>query len=340
MSTKCRCHDDRDVAAERDHDQEDFNWTGFEGYQWTNEWFVDQRGPYLTTMIAETEQLDRPTADMIAFFEKRTKDHINRVIKYMKMLESFEGLRRDELVARGLQHDQDKYTDRDLVIPYIWVTEYHRVSNEDGSVPDDLQRQYELAGQATEQHVHQNLHHPEAHDDPTDMDLLDLVEMVADWSAMAEELSRGSCREWADENIGSKWRFSKDQVDIIYRAINWIENKGSTRTSSMRKPRNASNVLKYKGHLYRAAVEPTWIQRLKSGVDPETKTHHKHLLSDIKEMRVLLERFFQNHGSVVFDEEHMQLLSQLKQLLATYEYPINLVETKQSDDDFLLDLLE
>lgn len=171
----------------------------------------------------------KPTLAMIDFFKKRTVEHINRVRKYLALLSGFEGLDPEELKQRGLEHDKDKYSDPDLVVPYIWVTEYHRANNEEGSVPKELQEQYDLAREATGKHIKQNLHHPESHESEASMTNLDLAEMVADWSAMAEELGNESCRGWADENLDTKWNFNDEQKSYVYNLIDWLEAKTGVR---------------------------------------------------------------------------------------------------------------
>jgi len=174
---------------------------------------------------AKMSNFKKPNPEMVSFFKQRTQEHINRVSKYMKKLKGFPGLESSELAKRAREHDKDKYSDSELVLPYIWITEYYRVKNEEDSVPSDLQAQYDLASDASDKHVHRNLHHPEAHSSPTDMELIDLAEMVADWSAMAEELGEGSARKWAEKNVGSKWKFSPEQEETIYDLIDWISSK-------------------------------------------------------------------------------------------------------------------
>lgn len=168
-----------------------------------------------------------PTKEMLAFFKQRTQDHINRVVRCMHDLEGFKDLSTNELSERALIHDEDKYSDQDLILPYVWVTEYYRVKNEEGSVPDALQEQYEQANKATGKHVKTNKHHPEAHESLENMTDLDLAEMVCDWQAMADELGQDSAKGWADDNVGSKWEFSEDATQFIYDAITWLEGKNN-----------------------------------------------------------------------------------------------------------------
>lgn len=164
--------------------------------------------------------MDDPTPEMIESFEKRTSQHIDLVRKYMKLLAGFGNLDADELAERGEEHDADKW---EMQTPYCWVTEYYRFKNSGKDIPADVQKQYDLSREATGQHVKQNQHHPEAHDDIADMTDLDLAEMVADWSAMAEELDQGSARGWADKNVGKKWKFTDEQTETIYDMIDWLE---------------------------------------------------------------------------------------------------------------------
>lgn len=175
----------------------------------------------------KTTELKKPTRAMVDFFKQRTMEHINSVIKFMLQLDGFGEFSAEELRGRAKLHDQDKYTDPDMVLPYVWVTEYYRVLNLEGSVDDDLQRQYDLASEASGNHVEQNQHHPEAHGSTEDMTSLDLAEMVCDWAAMAEELDQGSPRGWADQNVGTKWEFSPDQTDFIYSCIDWLEGQAA-----------------------------------------------------------------------------------------------------------------
>lgn len=217
---------------------------------------------------------EKPTHEMVEFFKRRTEDHINRVIKYMSKLVDFDGLTAKELSERARAHDQDKYHDKEKLIPYIWVTEYHRQENENGEVDETTQQMYELAAESTGDHVSTNKHHPEAHDSPEDMTTLDLAEMVADWSDMAEELGEGSAQGWADENIGSQWNFSDEQVDTIYRMIDQMEqdkNCKDTKTASVRPADLVDAVSVFRGFLhddadgeklYRALM---WSDRRKAG---------------------------------------------------------------------------
>ncbi len=170
-------------------------------------------------MITE-EKEHVPTDAMIKFFEKRTKEHINRVGKYLKILYDKTDLG-SELLNRAKIHDASKYGPIER-IPYIWNTEHHRCRR------DDEQFEYppgmkERVNEATKHHITTNRHHPEFHDSPGDMTDIDVAEMVADWAAMAEELGEGSPRGWADKTIGKRWQFPEDKIKLIYDYIKLVE---------------------------------------------------------------------------------------------------------------------
>ena len=64
------------------------------------------------------------------------------------------------------------------------------------------------------------------------MTTLDIAEMVADWSAMAEELDQGSARGWADKHVGSKWKWDKPNTDLIYQFIDHLEKQNLNKVAA------------------------------------------------------------------------------------------------------------
>lgn len=179
-------------------------------------------------MISEHEdrwarqRIPPPTGEMIDFFEWRTKEHIDRVARYLKVLYDNTDLG-DELIERANAHDDSKYGPHER-LPYIWLTEFHRRKNlgEPFEYPPGVE---EKVRKASYHHITNNRHHPEFHQSPKDMTDIDVAEMVADWSAMADELGEGSPKGWADKNVGSRWEFTDDQVNLIYDLINVIDER-------------------------------------------------------------------------------------------------------------------
>lgn len=178
------------------------------------------------------------TEEMTNWYKKRTENHINLVRKYCKKIHEVYGDRFDEILERAKIHDQSKYEDPEI-IPYIFITWDYKCKDEnvEFNIPEDIQ---DKMNEATEHHVKSNSHHPEYHSyqeeiinredrdkppkeliDATSMPELDLVEMCADWSAMSEEKG-GTPMEWADKNVNVRWKFTEDQVDLIYEVLNNI----------------------------------------------------------------------------------------------------------------------
>jgi len=166
----------------------------------------------------------RPTEEMVEFYEKRTKEHIDRVAKSIHKLISLglPELNPEELKTRTINHDLTKYG-VDERVPYIWLTEFHRCKNE--SIPFEYPEGVEdVVRKATLHHIKNNRHHPELHNSPSDMTNDDLAEMVCDHHAMSQELGTDLI-EWEKGVINKKWKFSDDQTKLIWKLINLLEVK-------------------------------------------------------------------------------------------------------------------
>lgn len=160
--------------------------------------------------------INAPTSEMRDWFDKRTREHIKRVGENLKRIATWYDFDRVDIKYRITNHDSSKYSQSEK-IPYVFLSWSYKCKYEgkEYEYPENWKARID---KATERHVRVNTHHPEAHDDPSDMNSLDLAEMVADWAAMAQEL-KTSLKEWADNNIGQKWKFSEKQVKFIYELI-------------------------------------------------------------------------------------------------------------------------
>ncbi|WP_394838758.1 DUF5662 family protein [Pendulispora rubella] len=162
-----------------------------------------------------------PTEAMVARFEARTRMHIGLVAKNLLLLQGYMGLERSELEARARVHDQSKFDDSERT-GYIWLT-WRYDSKAVFEYPEGIQTTVE---QALRHHRMRNLHHPEAHATPDAMGILDLVEMVCDWTAIAQELhaGAGSARSWAEDNLG-KWPFSPGKRHFVLATIDELDRR-------------------------------------------------------------------------------------------------------------------
>jgi hypothetical protein len=165
-----------------------------------------------------------PTPEMLAFYERRTNEHIERVRRCLTLLAEVTDYG-EELIERARTHDASKF-DPDERIPYVWLTEYHRCrrNGESFAYPSGMA---ERVKRAIHHHVCSNRHHPEFHADPNDMTDVDLIEMVCDWTAMAQEFGEegGSARGWADKVIGERVLFNEERRRFIYQMIEALDRQ-------------------------------------------------------------------------------------------------------------------
>ena len=165
----------------------------------------------------------KPTTEMIAFYERRTHEHIERVRKCLRVMSTVTE-HADELLERARVHDASKFGPEEYM-PYVWLTEFHRCrrSEESFSYPDGVE---ENVRRAIDHHVTTNRHHPEFHADPNDMTDVDLIEMVSDWTAMSQEFDQdgGSARGWADKTIGKRLQLNEERSRFVYDMIDLLDS--------------------------------------------------------------------------------------------------------------------
>jgi hypothetical protein len=165
-----------------------------------------------------------PTPEMVAFCERRTREHIERVRRCLVLMAQVTEYG-EELLARADVHDASKFGPEQR-IAYVWLTEYHRCrrNGEPFEYPEGVA---DTVKRAIHHHVTTNRHHPEFHDDPNDMSGVDLIEMVCDWTAMAQEFGQdgGSARGWADKTIGKRVAFNEEKRRFIYRMIEALDQQ-------------------------------------------------------------------------------------------------------------------
>jgi hypothetical protein len=171
----------------------------------------------------QTDSIE-PAPEMVAFYEHRTKEHIERVRNCLALLAKVTNCR-DELLQRANVHDASKFGPEER-LPYIWLTEYHRCrrSGEPFEYPKGIAARVK---EAIHHHVTTNRHHPEFHADPNGMTEVDLIEMVCDWTAMAQEFGQdgGSARGWADRTVGTRVLFKSEKRRFIYGMIEELDRQ-------------------------------------------------------------------------------------------------------------------
>ncbi len=185
--------------------------------------------------LFENKNFYKPTNEMVKHFTRRTLEHISLVQKYIHKIMDLNDSRLDKTILKQeLTHDQSKFQEPELG-PYIYVNwSYHQKDlNKKFDSPVEIKNQMKAA---TFHHVKTNLHHAEAWDkdateesinpkdrdkvpdkmvDATSMPLTYVAVMVADWLAMSEE-KKNCPYEWTEKNINKRWKFTDEQVKLIY----------------------------------------------------------------------------------------------------------------------------
>lgn len=173
-------------------------------------------------MTEHNTNLVEPTPEMIAFADRRTKEHIGRVAANLSLLANVTNYG-NELARRAESHDASKFGPEER-IPYVWLTEFHRKRHrgEAFEYPPGIEEEVRCA---IDHHLKSNRHHPEFHADPNEMTEVDLIEMVCDWTAMSQEFKQnnGSARGWADKTIGVQVKFNATNTAFIYRMIDELD---------------------------------------------------------------------------------------------------------------------
>lgn len=165
-----------------------------------------------------------PTDEMVSFFEQRTWEHIARVRRCLELLGQVT-VHTDELRLRAEVHDLSKFEPPER-LGYIWITEYFRHIRSGGryAYPEGIEP---LADAAKHHHYHNNRHHIEFHASPADMTDVDLMELVCDWTAMAQEYgeANASAFGWARKVLTSRWQFPTEREVFIMETIRILDER-------------------------------------------------------------------------------------------------------------------
>lgn len=179
-------------------------------------------------------------------FLYRTRAHLYLVRKWSDIIA--DSFKNDERINEYLlnkerdEHDQTKFREPEYSA-YVEITwKYYCKRN---GLPFDTSPELDEAMHvATYHHVKHNKHHPEYWDDATTIDnaisrdnrdgvaprQIDATKMpltyiaakCADWCAMAEELGTNSPQDWAKKNVNVRWKFTDEQVQLIYDILNAV----------------------------------------------------------------------------------------------------------------------
>jgi phosphoribosyl-AMP cyclohydrolase len=165
---------------------------------------------------------DKPINEMVEFCIKRTKAHIHRVSSHMDIL-SHHYPEKEEIKIRGLNHDKSKWSEEEF-LPYVWETHKNRCLAQ--GIPFQYPEGVEqLIHKAKQHHISRNRHHLEYHGSSDEITNIDIIEIVCDWTAVAEELNKDGCsaKTWADYVIGKRFSLNSDQKEFLYSTISLLD---------------------------------------------------------------------------------------------------------------------
>lgn len=147
---------------------------------------------------------------------RATLHHVRRVGSLM--LDMIEKLQR-----RAMEHDDSKFG---LIEFDIFAKSTSKLSGLTYGSPEYDKARSELSV-ALDHHYANNRHHPEFHEKGIkDMDLMDLIEMLADWKAAGERHEDG-CLSASIVKNASRFEYDDDMMYLLTRtAVNmgWIKN--------------------------------------------------------------------------------------------------------------------
>ena len=167
-------------------------------------------------VILEKYMDNEPTKEMIEFYTKRTKEHIDRVqrnIEYALAKLDLTKQQKEKLKARATHHDSSKFGDEER-IPYVWMTWYYKLKREGKEFTYPLGMEAKVT-KAVDHHYKTNRHHPQFYGDVTaKMSHVDMIEMVCDHAAMAQELG-DSLIDFENNVTFKKFKWSEIDKDFI-----------------------------------------------------------------------------------------------------------------------------
>ncbi len=175
--------------------------------------------------------------EMIEWFEERTKKHISLVQKYCEKIYKYDPDRFEGIIERGREHDSSKYEGIERN-PYIIISWSYKAKDNGGKPLEFPKYIKNKLNEATLHHITTNQHHPDYWSprktsllnnsdrdklpekiiDATAMDDLSICEMCCDWLGMSDE-KRSDVVEWAKNNINKRWKFTKEQEQLIWELI-------------------------------------------------------------------------------------------------------------------------
>ena len=139
-----------------------------------------------------------------------TLEHIKRVNDLMLMMAK-------KMLDRATEHDASKLSTQEKELFDKFTPQLKKVNfNAD---PEGYEKQKQKLSVALEHHNQINRHHPEYHKQGIeDMNLIDIIEMIADWKASSERQPDGNVLNSID-TLKETFKFTKQLVNILKNTV-------------------------------------------------------------------------------------------------------------------------
>jgi len=148
--------------------------------------------------------------------------------KHIDIVRKIIGKFAQELIGRGIEHDRSKLEKPEVAFFADFISQLKGL--EYGS--EEYKKCLDNLGPALEHHYGCNRHHPEYFENGiSDMNLIDLVEMLCDWKAATLRHANGNLTDSLKVN---KDRFKMDPqlVRILENTIDFMDQAGATQCST------------------------------------------------------------------------------------------------------------
>ena len=148
----------------------------------------------------------------IAECQVETQKHIEKVRKYLRIMT-------DKITTRGVNHDIAK-----LESPEVEIFAEHTACLKDLEYNSDEYKQHLAAMKpALDHHYATYRHHPEHFSNGiNDMNLIDLIEMLADWKAASERQHNGNLLTSIEQNA-MRFKMSDQLKQILLNTVKTLD---------------------------------------------------------------------------------------------------------------------
>ncbi len=171
--------------------------------------------------------IKKPSIEQEKLFIEKSIKHIRLIQDNMIKIAfsgGFLGISPVDIVKRAFLHDFSKF-DEDTYEGYVWYYARNYAREKKLPIPEYSEEREEFILECVKKHRSNSRHHPEYFKDVNDMEPLDIIEMVCDWTAISQSNILGiykSVRDFTNQNIGTKYMFDEAHQRQIYKVIDLL----------------------------------------------------------------------------------------------------------------------